>query len=180
MTNVHNQPSRIILIGMMGCGKTTIGRGLAESLKLPFVDLDEAIEKRTQRTINDIFEKEGEFAFRACEAQILRDLPTKYPRTVLATGGGTPLHFDNIRFLNANGLTIFLDIDTDVLLARLAKERDNRPLLARDDWETYLRGLTEQRRSSYKAAHITVKIEADDSSVGIDQILEQLPQLVII
>jgi shikimate kinase len=163
---------------MMGCGKSTIGRGLAQSLDIAFVDLDDAIEKRTNRTISDIFEKEGEFAFRACEAQVLRDLPSKYPASVIATGGGTPLHFDNLRFLNANGLTIFLDIDSEILLERLPKERANRPLLARDDWETYLTGLMEQRRSVYEGAQVSIKIDCNEPGAAIDQILAHMPQMV--
>ncbi len=178
MANVHNQPSRIFLVGMMGCGKTTIGRGLAESLSRKFIDLDDAIEKRTNRSISNIFEKEGEFAFRACEAQVLRDLPTKHLNTVIATGGGTPLHFENMKFLKANGLTIFLDIDIHLLINRLANQRDDRPLLHRDDWETYLTGLSVQRRSIYEQAQISVKIGSNHPGVSVDQILAHFPQLV--
>ena len=178
MANVHNQASRIFLVGMTGCGKTTIGRGLAESLGRKFVDLDTAIEKRTNRTINDIFEKEGEFSFRACEAQVLRDLPVKHKNVVIATGGGTPFHFNNMRFLNANGLTIFLDIDIHVLINRLADQRHERPLLHRDDWETFLTGLAEQRRAIYEQAKITVQLQSNHPGVSVDQILEHFPQLV--
>lgn len=177
MANVHNQPSRIFLVGMMGCGKTTIGRGIAESLSRPFVDLDDAIEKRTNRTINDLFENSGEFHFRTCEAQVLRDLPRSYPRAVIATGGGTPLHFDNMDFLNANGLTIFLDIDIHMLVERLADQREKRPLLRRDDWETYLTGLAQQRRSAYEQAQVSVSINSNDAAATIKQILQQLPQI---
>jgi len=144
MANVQNQPSRIFLVGMMGCGKTTIGRGLAEAMHKSFIDIDKAIEKRTNRTINDIFENSGEFHFRTCEAQVLRDLPRKFPNAVIATGGGTPLHFDNMKFLNDNGLTIYLDIEMGLLIKRLADQRETRPLLRRDDWETFLTGLLAQ------------------------------------
>ncbi|MFK8056683.1 MAG: shikimate kinase [Saprospiraceae bacterium] len=178
MANVHNQPSRIFLVGMMGSGKTTIGRGIAEVLGRPFVDLDDAIEKRTNRTINDIFENSGEFHFRTCEAQVLRDLPRKFPNAVIATGGGTPLHFNNMDFLNDNGLTIFLDIDIQMLVERLADQREARPLLRRDDWETFLTGLAEQRKTAYERAQVSLEVSSNDPGVAIDNIIAQLPQVV--
>jgi len=177
MAKVHNQPSRIFLVGMMGCGKTTIGRGIAESFGRPFIDLDEAIEKRTNRTINDIFEKLGEFSFRTCEAQVLRDLPRSNPNAIVATGGGTPLHFSNMDFLNNNGLTIFLDIDVHVLVKRLAEQREERPLLRRDDWEIFLTGLAAQRRKAYEQAQVSVLVNSNHPAETISQIMTQLPQI---
>jgi len=178
MANVHNQPSRIFLIGMMGCGKTTIGRKIAEALDRPFVDLDEAIEKRTNRTINDIFENSGEFHFRTCEAQVLRDIPRNFPEAIIATGGGTPLHFNNMSFLNNNGLTIFLDINIHLLTERLADQRETRPLLRRDDWETFLEGLAAQRRSAYEKAQVSLEINSNDAQQSVEAILAQMPQVV--
>ena len=136
MAKLHDAPARLILVGMMGCGKTTVGRLLSERLGRPFVDLDDAIEARTHSTVADLFAEHGEFDFRACEAHVLRDLPRRYPEVVLATGGGTPLHFDNMDYLSRIGLTVFLDIDAEHLVARLANQRDARPLLHREDWET--------------------------------------------
>jgi len=170
--------TRIFLVGMMGCGKTTVGKRLAEALKLDFVDLDDAIVKRTKISVTEFFSKHGEFEFRTCEAQVLRDIPRRYPNAVVATGGGTPLQFDNMSFINDNGLSIFLDIDSVHLIERLAKQRDARPLLNRDDWETFLDTLTAQRRPTYEQADVTVEVVGGDSTLATAAIVEQLPQIV--
>ena len=161
----------------MGCGKTTVGKLLAERLELPFVDLDDIITERTGQTVNELFQQHGEFDFRACEAQVLRDMPRRFHESVLACGGGTPLHFDNIDFLNQHYLTIFLDIDAEHLIARLEGQRDHRPLLKRDDWQQFLQQLIEERRTAYERAEVTVEVMNGDSQAATESILEALPQL---
>ena len=178
MANDPAEPARIFLVGMTGSGKTTVGKRLAERMDRPFVDLDDAIEERTHQSIAEIFAQHGEFNFRACEAHVLRDLMRRYPEGVIAVGGGTPLHFDGMAFMNANGLTIFLDVDAEHLIARLAKQRGRRPLLKRDDWETFLRELLEERRGTYGEAAVRVEVEGGDSERAVERILEQLPQVV--
>ncbi len=146
----------IFLVGMMGSGKSTLGRGLAAALGLPFQDLDEAIEERTQRTIASLFERPGEFGFRACEAQMLRELPTRFARSVIATGGGAPMHFDSMSYMMATGTTAYLRLEMDALAGRLESARAERPLLAKPDWRASTEALLSLRRSVYERSDVIV------------------------
>ncbi len=118
---------RIFLIGFMGSGKTFIGRRLAQVLRVPFIDLDAYIEQRTGQRIAQLFVQIGEAGFRQIERDALQHLPKG--DAVVATGGGTPCFFDNMAQMNAQGLTIFLEVPVDVLVKRLLNERAHRPLL---------------------------------------------------
>lgn len=178
MANSNGAPERIFLVGMTGSGKTTVGKLLAERLGLRFVDLDDAIEERTHQSIAEIFAEHGEFNFRACEAHVLRDLIRRFPEGVIATGGGTPLHFDGMRFMSANGLTIFLDVDAEHLVQRLDEDRGSRPLLDRDDWQEFLRELLAERRATYGQADVRVEVEGGDSRRAVEVIAAQLPQVI--
>lgn len=121
----------IFLLGMMGCGKTTLGRQLAQQLGCPFVDLDEYIVRREHKTIASIFEEQGEEAFRQKERAALEAVVQEYPQAVVATGGGAPCFYDNINFMNLHGETIFLAVSPAEISRRLlATNLSLRPLLA--------------------------------------------------
>lgn len=121
----------IFLLGMMGSGKTTLGRQLAQQLGYTFVDLDEYIEQREQQTIAAIFGEQGEEAFRQKERAALEALVQEYTQAVVATGGGAPCFFDNISYMNQHGATIFLAVPTTEISRRLLATNLNlRPLLA--------------------------------------------------
>jgi shikimate kinase len=121
---------RVFLIGMMGSGKTTLGRQLAANLQSPFVDLDEYIEKKEQSTIAELFEKYGPEHFRVLEREALENLVSEDADAVIATGGGTPCFYDNIAFINKHGKSIFLDVTKEEILKRLfASDLYSRPLL---------------------------------------------------
>ncbi len=168
----------IFLVGMMGSGKTTLGRRLAERIDSTFVDLDELIEKRAQAPIADVFTYHGEFNFRCCEAQVLRDIPRLHPAgAIVATGGGAPMHFDSMEFMLTQGLVIFLDASAHELIARLAAQRTSRPLLARDDWETYIAEMVDKRRPVYERAHASVKVDGLMIGDVLDRLHTQLPQI---
>lgn len=121
---------RLYLIGMPGAGKTTLGRALATAHQVPFLDLDEEIVRLEQRSVSEIFAREGEEYFRQREADILRDVVAHYPRVVLATGGGTPCFHHNLEVLLETGLTLYLAVPVMELVRRLLAVAASRPLLA--------------------------------------------------
>ncbi len=150
----------IALIGMMGVGKTTIGRRLAKRLGRDFFDSDEEIEIASGRTVSGYFNDHGEDAFRAGEKRVIsRLVETGADNTsiVLATGGGAFTHELTRDILRANSLTIWLKGDIDVILERV-KRNDKRPLLQVEDPRAKLEELVEQRDPLYALAHIHVPI----------------------
>lgn len=168
MNEPHN-PSKsdnIFLIGPMGAGKTTIGRQLAKSLGLDFVDSDHEIESRTGASIPLIFEVEGEAGFRRREREMIDEL-TQRSRIVLATGGGAVLDPANRAHLSARGQVVYLRASLEHLLKRTAKDR-NRPLLRTDDPrarpEQILARILEQRDPLYREIADLV-VETDRCSV---------------
>ena len=150
MTESHNirKPDNIFLIGPMGAGKTTIGRQLAKSLGLDFVDSDHEIEGRTGASIPLIFEVEGEAGFRRRECEMIDEL-TQRGNIVLATGGGAVLDAVNRTHLAARGQVVYLHASLEHLLKRTAKDR-NRPLLQTDNPRVRLQQIIERRDPLYR------------------------------
>ncbi len=121
---------KIFVIGMPGCGKTTLGKQLAESLQMPFVDLDEVITENEKRSIPELFATEGEDYFRVIERKLLRKTNEVYDQFVMATGGGAPCFFDNITYINSKGISIYLNVSPGEITKRLInKGKSDRPLL---------------------------------------------------
>jgi len=148
---------RIFLIGYMGAGKTTLGKTLARECGLTFVDLDWYIEERRHKTISELFAEKGEEGFRELERQMLHEA-SAFEDVIISTGGGTPCFFDNMEFMNANGITVFLDVRTPVLFNRLRVARQQRPILANKNDEELLQFIENAlagRKCHYnKAQHI--------------------------
>ena len=145
------------LVGLPGAGKTTLGRQLAAHFNRPFLDLDIAIEARTGRSVREVFAAEGETAFRALEAAVLREaLAHTGPPLVLATGGGTPCFHDNMALLNQAGPTLWLDVPLAVLAARLPPDEvAKRPLIAAAGGaEAWLRETLAARMGFYAQARL--------------------------
>jgi shikimate kinase len=167
------QAANIFLVGMMGAGKTTIGRMLARRLKLRFIDADHEIEARCGVKIPVIFEIEGEAGFRAREAQALAEL-TQLHGIVLATGGGVVLNEENRRLLAAHGTVIYLRATPEHLYERVRQDR-NRPLLATGDPLSRLRELYRERDPLYRAvADLVVDTGRQSVQVLARGLLEQL------
>ncbi len=149
------QRGNLYLVGMMGAGKSTVGRLLARRLKLRFVDCDHEIERRCGVSVPHIFEVEGEAGFRARESQVLEELAT-LQNVVLATGGGAVLDAGNRRRLAAGGTGIYLCAKPEALYERVRQDR-NRPLLATGDPLARLRELYVKRDPLYReVAHLVV------------------------
>ena len=145
----------IVMVGLMGAGKTAIGKRLAARLELPFVDTDREIETAAGCTIPEIFARFGEPAFRDGERRVIARLLAG-PRCVLATGGGAFMDPDTRATVKASGLSVWLKADLDTLVRRTAR-RTNRPLLNRGDPRDVLAGLMEQRYPIYAEADIHVQ-----------------------
>ncbi len=148
----------IVLVGMMGCGKSSVGRRLAARLDLPFVDADQEIEKAAGQTISDIFATYGEAEFRAGERRVIHRLLSE-TRGVIATGGGAFIDPDTRGEIAEGGVSIWLKVAPDILFRRV-KRRNTRPLLKTADPEKTLRGLLDAREPVYALADLTV--ESDD------------------
>lgn len=162
----------IVLIGLMGAGKTSIGRKLADRLGLPFVDADEEIVKAADLSIPDIFEIYGEQEFRAGEERVIKRL-LRGKAKVLATGGGA---FMNPRIrgaIAARGLSVWLKADLDVLVRRTARRTD-RPLLSKGDPETILGTLMNERYPVYAGADVIVKTGNESVNETLERIIKAL------
>ena len=153
----------IFLIGLMAVGKSTVGRQLAEALKMPFFDVDEEIERRAGAEISWIFDVEGEIGFRQREAAIIDEL-TQQQGIVLATGGGAVLSEENRRCLAARGIVIHLDSPIEKLIARTRRDT-KRPLLQGSDQAAKLRELQQQRGPLY-AEIADHRVLTDQRGVG--------------
>lgn len=158
------QGTNLYLIGMMGSGKTTIGRLLAMQLKYKFIDTDVIIEKLTQKSISQIFAESGEAAFRDIETQVLGRVAAE-TRTAIATGGGIVLQRQNWSYLH-HGVIVWLDVSVEQLLKRL-KGNTSRPLLQDPDPQQKLQQLLEQRQPLYASADVRVRVEADEPSSSV-------------
>jgi shikimate kinase len=145
----------IFLIGMMGTGKTTVGKVLAQQLGYRFLDSDALIEQITKQNVSEIFAKEGEQAFRDLETQVIAELST-YTKSVVATGGGVVLRSQNWSYLH-HGLIVWLDAPVNLLEQRLAEDT-SRPLLQASDLKQKLSSLSQQRRTLYEQADLCLKI----------------------
>jgi shikimate kinase len=168
---MENASKNIFLIGLMGAGKTTIGRALARRMRLQFLDSDHEIEERTGVSIRTIFELEGEPGFRARESATIADL-TLRSGIVLATGGGAILLEETRKCLHERGIVIYLRARPEDLYKRTKHDRD-RPLLQNDDPLSKLRSLLEARHSFYEqTAHIVI----DTAEQGVPRLISTIEQ----
>jgi shikimate kinase len=158
----------IVLVGMMGAGKSSIGRRLAGRLGIPFIDADTEIESAAGMTIPEIFDKHGEPYFRAGEARVIARLLDNGPQ-VLATGGGSVMDAQTRALIGKKGVSIWLKADIDVLLKR-TKRRNDRPLAEK------IKDLLPVREPLYAKADIIVQSRNEPHDTIVDEIMTQLPR----
>ncbi|WP_422345961.1 shikimate kinase [Parasphingorhabdus sp.] len=162
----------LVLIGLMGVGKTTVGRRLAKRLNLPFVDADEEIEKAADLKIAEIFERFGEDYFRDGERRVIARL-MEADRQVIATGGGAFMNDETRELILSKATAIWLDADIDILVNRVSR-RDTRPLLRNGDPEAILRELAAKRNPVYAMAHHHVTGNDAPHDLTVENIIKAL------
>jgi shikimate kinase len=166
----------IVMVGLMGCGKSAVGRRLAAKLGLPFIDADEEIERAAGKSIEDIFAEHGEAHFRDGERKVIARLLRSGPQ-VLATGGGAFMSDETRQAIAESGISVWLQADLPVLMRRVAK-RDNRPLLKTDDPEAVMRELMDTGYPVYAKADITVESRDVPHDTIVADILERLARVL--
>ena len=166
----------LYLVGMMGSGKTSTGRPLAERLGYGFVDADAVIEQAAGCSIPDVFDRDGEAGFRSLESQVLSAISQRHS-LVVATGGGVVTQPENWGMLHS-GIVIWLDVVPDQLLQRLNADSTVRPLLQTADPEAALNALLNERRPLYAEADLTVVINDETPEAVADGILQLVPSLL--
>jgi shikimate kinase len=164
----------IAMVGMMGAGKSSIGRRLATRLGLPFIDADTEIEEAANATITEIFEQHGEAYFRDGERRVIQRLLDGVPK-VLATGGGAFIQPDTRAAIQAGAISIWLKADRDLILARV-RRRTNRPLLKTDDPAAVVDRLIAERYPIYAEADIHIQSRDVAHDVVIDSIFDALDE----
>lgn len=172
--------TRIILVGYMGVGKTTIGRALAKNLNLKFYDLDWYIESRQHKTVKQLFDEKSEEGFREIERNMLHEV-AEFEDVVVSCGGGTPCFFDNMDYMNRQGETLYLKATPEVLYQHLKMGRNVRPLLLNKTQEELMTFITEQlsqREPFYSKARHTIDVSLLNNHDAIDRSVEQVRNIV--
>ena len=171
---------RVIIIGYMGAGKTTLGKALSKELGIPFYDLDWYIESRMRRTVEQIFAENGEEGFRKIEYNMLHEVG-EFEDVIISCGGGTPCFFDNMDYLNQQGETIYLKATPEVLLGHLKMGKVVRPLLkgkSQEEMKTFIEEQLEKREPFYNKARHTIDINLLDNyhkvQVSVAEIIRML------
>ena len=172
----------IFLVGYMCCGKTTLGRALAELLEMDFYDLDDLVEERAKMRIAEIFKRYGEDKFRQMEREALHEVAGEH--AVVACGGGTPCYIDNMALMNRLGLTIWLTTTPEVIASRLAlpEHKRHRPTiapLADDEILPYVIEALEHRTPYYAQAQLEFDATAIETAEETQETARQLKQFIL-
>ena len=172
--------NRIILIGYMGAGKTTIGKALSKELGATFYDLDWYIESRMRKTVAQIFAEKGEEGFRKMEYNMLHEV-AEFEDVIISCGGGTPCFFDNMDYLNQQGDVIYLKATPETLYKHLLMAKVERPLLKDKTPEELIAYITEhlkEREPFYEKAHHTLDVNVLDNYDKIATSVERIKSLL--
>ena len=173
--------TRILLVGFMAAGKTTLGKALANDLGLQFVDLDHYIENRYHCTVAQLFAERGEEAFRQIERNMLHEV-AEFEDIVISTGGGTPCFFDNMDYMNAQGITVFLEASPEVIYTRLTIARVQRPLVkgkTADELRQYITEMLERRAPYYTRATHTFNANHLEDSRQVETSVERFKKEIL-
>ena len=176
--NLNSLDKPIILVGMMGTGKTVIGKMLAKSLNRIFFDIDENIEKHYHMTIYDIFELYGENKFREIEHEEIKKIDVK-SNYIIATGGGAFTFERNYNILNQIGLTVWLNATQKTIVSRLKKNINNRPLLKNVEIDKYVSNLLLKRNPMYSKAHLSVVSKNESKIEMTNRILIKIKNYLV-
>ena len=171
---------RIILIGYMGAGKTTVGKALSKELGMMFYDLDWYIESRRRKTIPQIFAELGEEGFRNIERNMLHEV-AEFEDVIISCGGGTPCFFDNMDYMNQQGQVVYLRCEPDVLEKHLRMGKVERPLIKGKNAEeltAFIREQLDYREQFYNKARYTLDVSLMDNYDKIKITIEKLKELL--
>ncbi len=164
----------IYLIGYMGAGKTTITKLLANKLSLPFYDTDQEIEKKQKRSVSEIFKKDGELYFRMLETELLENINQN---SIIACGGGLPIHNNNMGLINSKGISIYLKASNNCLFNRLKNEKQSRPLIDNktdEELEFFLKNELQNRSPFYNLANHTILVD----NKSTNEVLREVNSLI--
>ena len=173
---------RVILIGYMGSGKTTLGKALSKATGMMFYDLDWYIESRMHKSVSQIFSEQGEDAFRKIEYNMLHEV-AEFENVIISCGGGTPCFFDNIDYLNQQGDVVYLKANPETLCNHLAMAKTERPLLkdkSREELVEYITEHLNERAPFYEKANHILDVSVLDSYDKIKLSIEKLREMLAI
>ena len=171
---------RIILIGFMGAGKTTVGKALAAELGVSFYDLDWYITMRYHKSVPEIFAERGEEGFRDLERRMLHEV-AEFEDVVVSCGGGTPCFFDNMDYMNSLADTVYLKAEPAVLAMHLKMGKGKRPLLegkSPEELEDYVRDMVSQREAFYNKAKYALDVSLLDNFTKIQESVALIRQML--
>mgnify|MGYP001464870884 FL=1 len=174
------QMKRIIIIGYMGAGKTTVGKALAGQLNRQFYDLDWYIESRMRKTVKQLFDEQGEAGFRQIEYNMLHEV-AEFDNVILSCGGGTPCFFDNMDYLNRQGETVYLKATPEVLYGHLKMGKTVRPLLLNktsEEVQVFIKQQLAEREPFYLKAKYTLDVNLMNNYEKIKTTVDQLKKLI--
>ena len=179
MTNSDNAPvlnRHVTLVGLMGVGKTTIGRRLARRLNADFADADEEVERAAGRSVSEIFADFGEAAFRDGERKVIARLLEEPAPMIIGLGGGTFINDETRALIKAQAISVWLKADLEVLVERVSRKPGARPLLAQGDPAEIMARLERERSPIYAQADIVVDTSVGSHEQSADQVLDALAQ----
>ena len=171
---------RIIIIGYMGAGKTTVGRALSRELGIPFYDLDWYIESRMRKTVKQLFDERGEEGFRRIERNMLHEV-AEFENVIVSCGGGTPCFFDNMEYMNQQGQTVYLQASPEVLYGHLLMGKSVRPLLlgkTREELLVFIKEQLKLREPYYSQARHILNVDLMDNYDKIKISVQNVRQLL--